>query len=244
MSLAKAVPGGLKDHECKKMAFRKCPPIPFTPEKDSVQETVLAFKDNHLKMQINKGMDLQVHIWHSGSRKAFLIHVGSAQESIKKKEYCKSYEESVESYAEQHAKIKQLKSQLPELNRTSSQTGTTRKSSKNPNKTTAEVSLTSSALHADIMAELKQAVEATDKVIAKSEKLAEDMFQLYANLLSVNARYAWNKIVQDQANADPYLLFGQGHYSVPYSSTLKALITPPRQHSEFEKSKVNWPVDL
>ncbi len=30
------------------------------------------------------------------------------------------------------------------------------------------------------------------------------MFQLYPNLLSVDARYAWNKIVQEQTNADPY----------------------------------------
>jgi len=30
------------------------------------------------------------------------------------------------------------------------------------------------------------------------------MFQLYANLLSVDARYAWNKIVQEQTEADPY----------------------------------------
>jgi hypothetical protein len=30
------------------------------------------------------------------------------------------------------------------------------------------------------------------------------MFQLYANLLLVNARYAWNKIVHKKNNADPY----------------------------------------
>ena len=30
------------------------------------------------------------------------------------------------------------------------------------------------------------------------------MFQLYANLLSVNARYTWNKIIQEQTKADPY----------------------------------------
>jgi hypothetical protein len=30
------------------------------------------------------------------------------------------------------------------------------------------------------------------------------MFQLYANLLSVNVRYAWNKIVQEQTEANPY----------------------------------------
>ena len=29
------------------------------------------------------------------------------------------------------------------------------------------------------------------------------MFQLYPNLLSINTRYPWNKIVQEQTNADP-----------------------------------------
>jgi hypothetical protein len=30
------------------------------------------------------------------------------------------------------------------------------------------------------------------------------MFQFYANLLSVDAKYAWNKIVKEQMEADPY----------------------------------------
>ena len=71
MSLAKAAPDGLKDRECKKMALRKRPPIPYVPEKDSVQDTVSSFKDNHLKTPINEGTELQVPIWHSGMREAF-----------------------------------------------------------------------------------------------------------------------------------------------------------------------------
>ncbi len=90
MNLVKAVPDGLKDCNCEKTALRKCPPIPYVPEKDCVQKTVSAFKDNHLKMQIGKGMELQVPIWHSGMQEAFLIHVGSAQENIKKKGYFKT----------------------------------------------------------------------------------------------------------------------------------------------------------
>ena len=78
MSLAKAVPDGLKDRECEKTPLRKCPPIPYVPEKDCVQETVSAYKDNHLKTQIGEGMELQVPIWHSSMCKAFLIHVGLA----------------------------------------------------------------------------------------------------------------------------------------------------------------------
>jgi hypothetical protein len=91
MSLAKAAFDGLKDCECKKTALRKRPPIPYVPEKDSVQDTVSSFKDNHLKMLITEGTELRVSIWHSGIREAFLIHMGSAREAIKKKGYFKEY---------------------------------------------------------------------------------------------------------------------------------------------------------
>jgi hypothetical protein len=57
---------------------------------------------------------------------------------------------------------------------------------------------------ADIKTELKQALEDAAQAMTKRDKATEDMFQLYANLLSVNARYPWNKIVQEQTNADPY----------------------------------------
>ena len=79
MSLVKAVPDGFKDCKWEKTALCKCPPTPYVPEKDCVQETVSAFKDSHLKTQIGKGMDLRIPIWHSGMCEAFLIHVGSAQ---------------------------------------------------------------------------------------------------------------------------------------------------------------------
>ena len=58
MSLAKAVPDGLKDCKCKKITLCKCPLIPYVPKEDCVHEMVSALKDNHLKMQINKGMEL------------------------------------------------------------------------------------------------------------------------------------------------------------------------------------------
>ncbi len=82
MCLAKAAPEGLKDCECKRITLCKCPPIPYVPEKDSVQETVLALKAESLKIQIGEGRELQVSIWHSGTREAFLMHVGSAMDEI------------------------------------------------------------------------------------------------------------------------------------------------------------------
>jgi hypothetical protein len=86
------------------------------------------------------------------------------------------------------------------------QTGTSQKSNKNSKETTVEASKESSiTLHATIKAELKQALEAAEEATTRRDKAAEDMFQLYANLLSVDARYAWNKIVQEHTTADPYM---------------------------------------
>jgi hypothetical protein len=99
-SLAKALPDGLKDGEWKKNALHECPLIPYVPKKDCVQETVFFFKDNYLKMQIGKGTELQVPIWHSGVHEALLIHMGSAPEVIKRKGYFKSNVESNKIFME------------------------------------------------------------------------------------------------------------------------------------------------
>ncbi len=199
MSLVKAAPDSLKDRECKKMALRERPPIPYVPEKDSVQETVSSYKDNHLKTLIKEGSELRVPIWHSGMRNAFLIHLGSAQEAIKKKDYFKSVEDHSDSYSERCEKVKEPKDHLVALKEASAA------QPKDPKETTVEATNESSAaLRAETKAELKQALEAVAEATTQRDKAAADIFQLYANLLSVNARYAWNKIVQEQTKANPY----------------------------------------
>jgi hypothetical protein len=84
MSVAKAAFESLKGQKCKKIKLPKCPPILNDPEKDSVQEMVSALKAESLKTLIGKGTELGVPIWHSRMRDAFLIHVGSASDTIKK----------------------------------------------------------------------------------------------------------------------------------------------------------------
>ena len=201
MSLAKAAPDGLKDRECEKMALRERPPIPYVPEKDSVQETVSSFKEAHLKTLINSGTELRVPIWHSGTREAFLIHVGSAREAIEKKGFFKSFEEHSKDYAEKRAKVKEFKKQVEALKEAVA--AQPRKAT--PKETTEEDDDEGTALlRTESRAELKQAVLAVKSVADLRDKAARDMFELYANLLSVDARYAWNKIVQEQTEADPY----------------------------------------
>jgi hypothetical protein len=200
MSLAKAAPDGLNDRECEKMALHERPPIPYVPEKDSVQETVSSYKDNHLMTLIKEGTELRVPIWHSGTSKAFLIHMGSAQEAIKKKGYFKSFEDHSDTYSEKCKKVKEKKDQLVALKEASAA------QPKDPKETTVEATNKSSAaLCTETKAELLQALEAVAEATTNRYKAAEDMFQLYANLLSVDARYAWDKIAHEQTKANPYM---------------------------------------
>jgi hypothetical protein len=75
-----------------------------------------------------------------------------------------------------------------------------------PKETTVEAAdKSSAALRAKTKADLKIVLEAVAEATTQRDtKAAAVMFQLYANLLSVGARYAWNKIIQEQTEADPY----------------------------------------
>jgi hypothetical protein len=46
MSLVKALPKGIRDKECKRFDLQERPPVPYMPEKDPIQETVSALKND------------------------------------------------------------------------------------------------------------------------------------------------------------------------------------------------------
>ena len=54
------------------------------------------------------------------------------------------------------------------------------------------------------MSDLAKAKEASEKANSKAELASQDMLQFYTNLLSVDAKYMWNKIVHKQTQSDPY----------------------------------------
>jgi hypothetical protein len=144
---------------------------------------ISSYKDNHLKMLIKEGTELQVPIWHSGRREAFLIHVGSAREAIKKKGYFKSFEDHSDDYSKKRGKVKELKDQLVALKEALAA------QPKDPKETTVEATDESSAaLRAETKADLKIALEAVAEATTQHDKAVPNMFQLYANLLSVDAR--------------------------------------------------------
>jgi hypothetical protein len=111
----------------RKITLRKCPPISCVPEKDSIQEMVSALKAESLKTQIGKGTELQVPIWHSRTRKAFLIHVGFALDAIKKRGHFKAHNKANKGNVEQRELMKQAKATLAKLDGTTSKRAQTSK---------------------------------------------------------------------------------------------------------------------
>jgi hypothetical protein len=222
MSLAKAVPKGIRDKECKRFALQERPPVPYVSEKDPVQETVSALKsDQSLKTSIGVDAELRLSIWHCGTCEAFLMHVSSALDAIKKQGTFKAYKEAHEAYVEQRKVAKQAKAALALLlvptsegkkasKKASSEKAPAKKSSE---KEKASQKIKESAALADAPApEIYSKYQALydkasfTKETAKNKckAAATKMFQFYANLLSLDAKYSWNKIVREQTEADPF----------------------------------------
>jgi hypothetical protein len=55
-----------------------------------------------------------------------------------------------------------------------------------------------------LWANIKKANATALEFKAKADQAAADIFQLHANLLSMDAKYAWNKIVTKQTASDHY----------------------------------------
>jgi hypothetical protein len=208
ISLAKSVTDGLKDRECKRITLCKHPLVPYVPEKDVVQEMVSAININRsLKTTIGEGMKLLLSIWHTGTREALLMHIGSTLDAIKKQGHFKAYKEAHELCMEQCDLVKQAKAALVELaGATSKSAGTSKKSSKKAKEATATADATEPKLGENFLLDFKKAKEAAENAKGQMESAAKDMFQFYVNLLSVEveAKYEWNKIIIEQTASDPY----------------------------------------
>jgi hypothetical protein len=221
MSLAKAVPKDIRDKECKRFALQERPPVPNVPEKDPIQEMVSALKsDQSLKTTIGVDAELNLLIWHCGTHEAFLMHVSSALNAIKKWGTFKAYKEAHKAYVEQCKVAKQAKStmallQAPtsegeKVSEKASEKALAKKSSEKEkaSQMTKEDMALANAPAPELcnvhQAIYNKAIFAKETSKNKLEATATKMFQFYANLLSLDAKYVWNKIVKERMEADPF----------------------------------------
>jgi hypothetical protein len=210
MSLAKAVPKGIRDKKCERFALQERPPVPYVPEKDPVQETVSTLKsDQSLKMTIGEDAELHLRIWHCQTCEAFLMHLSTALNAIKKQVTFKAYKEAQEAYVEQRKVAKQAKAALAILpapiskGKKDSKKDFAKKSpekekaSQKTKEGAASANASAPELHKEYQAVYNKASFAKETAKNKRKAAATKMFQFYSNLLSLDAKYLWNKIVQE-----------------------------------------------
>jgi hypothetical protein len=157
-------------------------------------------------------------------REAFLMHVTSALNAIKKWGTFKAYKEAYEAYVEQKEAAREAKANLQLFATTASKgkkadkkgtektsveaSGKNRSEKKKASQKTKEgatqVNATASNLCTECKALYKKATHPKKAAKIQKDATATKMFQFYSNLLSSDAKYTWNKIVWEQTKADPY----------------------------------------
>jgi hypothetical protein len=208
MSIAKAVPEGIKDRECERFDLQERPPVPYVPEKDPVQESVFLLKsDQSLKTTIGADAELHLPLWRCRTREAFLMHVSSALDAIKKWGTFKAYKGAHEAYVEQRKAAKEAKANMSLFTTTMSKG---KKAKKRTEKTYKEASgkncfdkekasqktkegmapsnTSAPELCKEYEALYKKAILEKETTKNQKDVTATEMFQFYANLLSSDAK--------------------------------------------------------
>ncbi len=224
MSMLKTVPDGLKARECEQIKLHEPPPVPYVPVKDEVQDEVARMRSMEIKTMIEKDTTLNFSVWQeNGTRKAFLMHVTAVLDAIKKRGHFDDYEKAAWNYKEAkeavestRAGISLLEESVRKANKEKKKTKDKAKEGKNvaPAKAPESKSAAKEAKVAPVVDDQIKASFSSDLEKAKqSQRIAKGamtvaaskMFLFYSNLLSPESKYAWNKIVSEQTESNPYV---------------------------------------
>jgi hypothetical protein len=213
MSLTKLVTDSLKPQECKRLCLREPRPIPYVPEKDKVQEEVSKMKNLQLKTSIDKDTTFNFPLWYgNGTKQVMLMHVMATLDVSKKGGHFKAYHEAQAAYVEQKEAVKSAKaspSLLDGASKGSRKSRKTLKKAKEAKRKTKEAKgvtkVPDNHMRAAFQMDLEKAKKATKNAKGAMTTAASQIFAFYFNLLSVKAKYVWNKIIKEQMEGNPYV---------------------------------------
>jgi hypothetical protein len=222
MSIFKSVPEGLKPQDCERIKLRVPPPVPYVPTKDKVQDEVAKLRNLEIKTTIKKDTTLNFPVWHKNRiREAFLMHVPLVLDAIKKRGHFNNYEKAEKDYEEAKKAVESARAALFLLNGTGVKARRShKKKTKEAEKdATAKASYSESdakeakdapemnddPMKAGFLEDLEKAKQAQRTAKGVMTVAASKMFTFYLNLLSPESKYAWNKIVSEQTESDPYV---------------------------------------
>jgi hypothetical protein len=176
MSHTKVAPEGLNPQECERNMGRSKPPIPYIPKKDVLQEAVDS-SANTLKLTLPHKVELCIPVWSKGTPEQILVHIQLALDAIRQKGLQSALDKVIKDKEEL---TKKLTTAIEDY-------GNYKGRDKNPPK--------------------KKAVEKATEAVAREketiESLIAQVFQLYSNLLTEEARRPWCKILREQIDVTP-----------------------------------------
>jgi hypothetical protein len=221
MSLLKSVPEGLKPCKCKRIKLCEPPPVPYVPMKNKVQDEVVKLRNLKIKTTIEKDMRLNFQVWHeNGTREAFLMHVTVVLDAIKKCGHFYNYKKAAKDHKESTRVIESARAALSLLDGLGAKAKKSckKKTKEEEKDTTAKVQDSESdakeaedapeaddEMKAGFLGDLERAKQSQRTMKGAMTVAANKMFAFYSNLLSPKSKYAWNKIVSEQMESDPYI---------------------------------------
>ena len=183
MSSEKIAPTGLKHQECERGRGGEKAPIRYVPERDPVQEA-LELKPESLKCTLANGSETRVTVWSGhGTNEQFLLHVNKAASVAKNMGLYSAFDDAEAAHDSKKNDYKAVLLELAEINEADP-----------PNVAEAERKTAQSLLLKAEVGNLKK----------KMTTAAQAVFQLYANLLTEEARQPWDIIVKEQTESSPY----------------------------------------
>jgi hypothetical protein len=247
MSMLKSVPKGLKPHICKQIKLREPPPVPYVPLKDEVQDEVARMQSLEIKTTIKNDTTLNFAVWQENrTREAFLMHVTTVIDAIKKRGHLDDYKKvanaykkakkAVESARAGLALLKETGESMRKLSKKKTKEGEKEASAKAPDpkapakapeqKSDAKEAKVAPAAYdnmkASFLSDLEKAKQAQKTAKGVMTAAASKMFFFYLNLFSPESKYMWNKIVSEQTESNSYVnLQGdtlEGQRGMPHKS--------------------------
>jgi hypothetical protein len=149
----------------------------YIPEKDELQEAVESTAS--IKLTLSTKVELRLSVWSRDAPEKFIMHVQQAIAAIKGKGLMENYEKYVRAKKECMEKLEEAV-----LNR----------------------DLVEGEVKGDspIAKAVQTATEAQAKAMSVVEHIISQIFQIYSNFLSEEARQPWNKILAEQIESSPW----------------------------------------
>eukprot|EP00804_Cyclotella_cryptica_P019249 CCRYP_006145-RA/>CCRYP_006145-RA protein AED:0.47 eAED:0.41 QI:0/0/0/0.5/1/1/2/0/578 len=187
MITSKAVPDGLKSQECERNLGQNKPPVPYIPERDVVQDALAVDTTaSTMKLTLPGKVELRVSVWSHGTPEQFLMHVQAALDAVRQKGLDVAFDRVCK---DQKVCIK--------------------KATKDEE---AFKSYSGSDVNPPEEKAYEKALEATTKADKAVTSVINQVFSLYSNLLTEEARRPWKKIVSEQIDCSPWTdIYGEEH---------------------------------